>query len=790
MLVPLSWLRDFAPDLGGDLAALTDTFNELGLVVDGVQPVGEGLDDVVVARVLEIHAIEGADYIRRVVVDAGPGVGAGVQVVCGAHNFEAGDLVAFGPVGATLPSGMKLSRRKMKGAESNGMICSPDELGLGERGDGIMVLSSGTPGDPLRDVLGLTSDVVFDLDIETNRPDAMSIVGVARDVAAKLRIPFTLPDLAAPDTGGLVTIVVESPALCPRFTGTVFAGVVVGPSPQEVQRRLTLAGMRPINNVVDASNYVMLELGQPTHPYDLERLPGGGLLVRAARVGETLVTLDDVERTLGDGPYPDCLICDAESNPVGIGGIMGGASSEIAAGTSTVLLEAAYFTPMAIARTAKRLGLRSEASARFERGCDPEGINRAVARFRALLPDAAVTAGLVAVDAPTYLPALRRVEVRTARVNAILGTELTEAEVRGYLTPIGFDAEPVRDGVQEVVIPTFRPDSEREIDVIEEIARHHGYASIERTMPSSPRVGALTAYQRERRVVYDILVGAGCTEAFGLSLLAPGELERAGVSAEALVLANPLVREESVLRTSMLPGMLRAIAFNASRQSHDVRLFEVGQVYPRPASAEQPLPDERERVAVALAGQGGDAVGATRVWRILEGALRLEGVCMEPASVGGLHPTRTVRLCTRDGEELGVVGEVDPDVLAAHGIDGRLGWIDCDLARLLATRRRSDQARSVSRFPSNDIDLAFAVEETTPAAAIEATLRNAAGPLLVDLRLFDVYRGAGVEEGARSLAFRLRFCALDRTLTDDEVAEARRRSIEAVESAHPARLRG
>jgi phenylalanyl-tRNA synthetase beta chain len=685
---------------------------------------------------------------------------------------------------------MKLSRRKMKGVESNGMICSPDELGLGERGDGIMVLSSGAPGDPLRDALGLTSDVVFDLDIETNRPDAMSMAGVARDVAARLRIPFTLSDTTAPDTLGDVTVLVESPALCPRFTGTVLAGVVVGPSPQAVQRRLTLAGMRPINNVVDASNYVMLELGQPTHPYDLARLPGAGLLVRNARVGEKVVTLDGVERTLGDGPYPDCLICDAESNPVGIGGIMGGASSEIAPGTTTVLLEAAYFTPMAIARTAKRLGLRSEASARFERGCDPDGIPRAVARFRALLPEADVTAGLVAVDAPTYLPTPRRIEVRTARVNAILGTDLTDAEVRGYLTPIGFDAEAVRDGVQEVVIPTFRPDSEREIDVIEEVARHHGYANVARTLPSSPRVGALTPYQRERRLVADILVGAGCSEAFGLSLLAPGELERAGLSGEALVLENPLVREESVLRTSMLPGMLRAVAFNGSRQSPDVRLFEVGHVYPRPASEEQPLPDERERVAVALAGRGGDAVGATRVWRVLEGALRLDGVCMEPAAVPGLHPTRTARLRTRGGDDLGVVGEVDPDVLAGHGIDGRVGWIDCDLERLLTADRRSERARSVSRFPSNDIDLAFAVEEATPAAAIEATLREAAGPLLVDLRLFDVYRGAGMDAGTRSLAFRLRFCALDRTLTDDEVAEARRRSIEAVESVHPAQLRG
>ena len=788
MLVPLSWLRDFAPDLSDDARALTDTFNELGLVVDGVETVGKGLDDVVVARVLEVGPIAGADYIQRVALDAGPG--DVVEVVCGARNFGAGDLVALARVGAVLPGDVEITRRKLKGVESNGMICSARELHLGHDAEGIMVLATGTPGQTLAEALGLTPDVVFDLDIETNRPDALCMAGVARDVAAKLRLPFVLPDPSPPGPGTEVNIEIESPELCPRFSATVLGGVKVTASSRMVQRRLTVAGMRPINNVVDASNYVMLELGQPTHPYDLARLPGGGLRVRAARPGERLVTLDGVERVLGEGPSPDCLICDAESTPVGIAGIMGGASSEIATDTTTVLLEAAYFTPMAIARTAKRVGVRSEASVRFERGCDPESVDRAIARFCELLPDAAVQAGPFVVDAPRYLPTPRRVEVRTARVNAILGTQLSDAQVRSYLTPIGFRTEPVGDGLNEVEIPTFRPDSEREIDVIEEVARHHGYANIERTVPPSPLVGNLTPYQRERRLVRDILLGAGCTEAFGLSLLAPGDLERAGLDDRPLVLTNPLVREESVLRTSMLPGMLRAVTFNHSHQRHDLRLFEIGNVYPRPESPEQPLPDERERLAVVLTGLGGDAVGAARVWSVLAGALRLDGVRLDAARVAGLHPTRTARLLDRNGEELGVVGEVDPDVLQAHAIAGRVGWIECDLGRLLATARRSDQARPVSRFPSNDIDLAFEVEESTPAAAVEATLREAGGPLLDDLRLFDVYRGPGLAEGRRSLAYRLSFCALDRTLTDDEVAEARRRCIDAVEATHPARLRG
>jgi phenylalanyl-tRNA synthetase beta chain len=787
MLVPLSWLRDFAPDLGDDVDALTDTFNDLGLVVDGVQRVGEGLDDVVVARVLEVAAIEGADYIQRVVVDAG--AGDGVQVVCGARNFGAGDLVAFGPVGAALPNGMTLERVRKRGVESNGMICSPDELGLGPRGDGIMVLTAGAPGEPLTAALGLTADVIFDLDIETNRPDALCMAGVARDIAAKMGVEFVLPEPEPPGPGTAVDIEVESPELCPRFSGTTIADITVAPSLAWVQRRLTLAGMRPINNVVDASNYVMLELGQPSHPYDLARLPGGGLRVRAARPGEEVETLDGVTRVVGDGPSPDCLICDAASVPVGIGGVMGGASSEITDATTTVLLEAAYFTPMAIAPTAKRLGLRTEASVRFERGCDPEAIPRAVARLCELLPGSTVRAGLYLVDAPRYLPTPRQVDLRTARANAILGTQLDDARVRRYLTPMGFRVERVREGVHAVEIPTFRPDCEREIDVIEEVARQHGYARIERTVPSSPHVGGLTRVQSDRRLVREILVGRGCTETFGLSLLAPGEQEHAAVRDPVLVLANPLVREESVLRTSMLPGMLRAIVFNLSHQQGDLRLFEIGHVYPRPKSVEQPLPDERERLAVALTGEGGDARDAVRVWQTIATTLHLADVRLEQAEAPGLHPTRTAHIVAGD-DVLGVVGEVDPDVLAAHGIEARVGWLDCDLDAVLTAPRHSLQAKPVSRYPSTDIDLAFVVDDGVAAAAVESTLRRAAGPLLEAIHLFDTYRGPGVPDGHRSLAYRLRFCALDRTLTDEEVAARRRECIEAVASALGAQLRG
>ena len=793
MLVSLSWLRDFAPfDI--DPVALAETFDDLGMVVEGITRVGEGLDDVVVARVRAIDSIEGADKIRRVVVDAGTGRDD-LQIVCGAWNFEVGDLVPLAPVGAVLPGDFEITRRKMRGVESNGMLCSPIELRLGTEAGGLMVLSESDamqPGRPLREALGLEADVVFDLAIETNRPDAMCVAGVARDAAAKLRIPFAIPEwtvVSAPIDSTLVRV--DALELSPRFSATVFNGASVGPSSPLIARRLTLAGMRPISNLVDVSNYIMLELGQPTHPYDLDKLPGRGLVVRAARPGESIVTLDDVERRVGDGPTPDCMICDAADQPVGIAGIMGGASSEISPSTSVVLLEAAYFDRMAIAHTSKRLGLRSEASARFERGTDPKGLERSIARFASLTGLSASAMCVVGA-----VPDRRHIRVRTARVNAVLGTKVSDEQVRNYLAPIGFLAAPVEGepGVAEVVVPSFRPDTEQEIDVIEEVARHHGYANIPRTVPSGARTGGLTPYQRERRVVREVLTGAGIDEAVNSMLIGPGDHARAGLPegpADIVEADSPLAKEESVLRTSMLPGLLRSLAFNSARQNPDVSLFEIGHVFPPPRPGQQ-LPDERERLSVALAGTGVDARSAVNVWLTLSEALRLDGIELRAAGdAPGLHPTRTAALVVGpSGLVLGHVGEVDPAVVESHGVSGRVAWLDIDLEMLLADApRRSDEMRPVSRFPASDIDLAFEVPGTVPAAAVRHTLAGAAGDLAEWVRLFDVYRGPPLAADARSLAFRLRFRAPDRTLTDVDVAAVRRRCVDAVEATHGAALR-
>ncbi|HVX21756.1 MAG TPA: phenylalanine--tRNA ligase subunit beta [Acidimicrobiales bacterium] len=826
MKTPLSWLRDFAP-FDHDPAELAAVLDDLGLVVEAVDRVGEGLESVVVARVDQIAAIEGADRIRLVTADAGDGP---VEIVCGATNFAVGDLVPLAPVGAVLPGGFEIARRKMRGVLSNGMLCSGRELGLSDDHDGLLILTQvdgARPGLGVAELLGIEPDVVFDITVEGNRPDAWCIAGIARDLAARLQLPFTLPTPApapAPAPAGgaapvpvaeLATLVIEDLDLCPRMTVRVLPEVAVGPSPRWLARRLVLAGMRPINNVVDASNYVMLELGQPTHPYDLDRLGGGGLRVRRARPGEAVVTLDGVERRLGTpgrglgDTGEDCVICDAEGTPVGIGGIMGGESSEIGDGTTRVLLETAYFTPMAIARTSKRLALRTEASARFERGCDPWGIDRAADRFCELL-GFPVAAG--SLDVRGDVPRPLTLPVPVDRVNGVLGTTFDGDAVASLLEPIGFGCE-VAGGpgaaaggtVLTVTVPTNRPDVRPAPfgvdDVIEEVGRIYGYSRLPRRQPTWPEPGRLTARQRQRRLVRDVLVGLGGLEGWTPTFVADDDHALMGLSGPAVRVTNPLASEEAWLRRSMLPGLLRALAYNADRRQGDLRLFEVGTVFSHPdepgngggrvversgagGASRTVLPGERELVSVVLAAGGDDARTAVQAWRVLADAVGLADVrLMAAGSVPGLHPTRTALLVAggSPGTVLGAVGEVDPDLAARFGL-GRVGWLEVDLGLVATAPRRPVAARAVSRFPSSDVDLALVVDDGVPVDRVEGALADAGGDLLESVALFDVYRGDGVPAGRRSLAFRLRFCAADRTLTDQEVGELRLACIKAAEA--------
>ena len=786
MKVLLSWLRDFAP-IEGDPVELGLILGDLGMAVEEMDRIGEGLDGIVVGRVLDLRPHPNADRMQIVDVDLGDG--EATQICCGAFNMSVGDLVPAATVGTVMRNGMTITRAKKRGEWSNGMLCSPAELGLPGDPSGILLLADHLAvGAPLKAALGVDDDVLYDLEVNPNRPDAMSIAGVARDLAARLGLPFTVPapSVAAGSerSADVVTVEIDDPDRCGRFTARVLRGVTVGASDPRIASRLTLLGMRPINNVVDASNYLMLELGQPSHAYDLATLGGPGFRVRRARPGEQLVTLDELARTLTEA---DLLICDATDVPVGIAGIMGGAATEIGPSTTDVVVEMAWFARMPIAKTSRRLGLRSEASARFERGCDPEILELAQDRFVELLGGSAGVASSGLVDVRGELPDRSPIAVRPSRVNAVLGTELAPEAMQGLLDPLGFATTVGADGGLTVALPSFRLDSETEIDVIEEIARLHGYSRLGATMPVTTLSGGLTARQRDRRTLRRLAIGLGCCEATPMPFLAPGDLERAGLPGDGISITNPLVAEESVLRTSLLPGLLKAVRHNVSHRNADIALFEIGHVFRRPHDPDAELPDEREVLAIVVAHA--DATEAVAAWRTICDGLAIPGSDIANAEMPGLHQTRSgvVRV---DGDIVGAVGEVDPDVLAAYDIPGRVAWLEVDLDRLLAHRHGEPTYRPVSRYPSSDVDLAFEVAVGTSATDVEETIRAAAGSLCGYVRLFDTYRGDGVRDGHRSLAYRLRLQAIDRTLTDADVAAVRQAAIDAVEAAHPAHLRG
>ncbi len=790
MKVTLSWLREFAPDIDGDPVELGATLSALGLAVEEMELTGAIVDGVVLAKVLDLRPHPDADKIQLVDVDSGDG--QGLQVCCGAFNMSVGDLIPFATIGTVMPNGMEIAERKLRGEISNGMCCSGAEIGFGDDHEGILILNDRVVdgadlGMPLGDALGVQPDVLWDLEVNANRPDAMSVAGVARDLAAALGVPFSFPEYeverSEENAADLLSVEILDPSFCGRFVATVLRNVTVGTSPAWMQNRLTALGMRPINSIVDISNYVMLELGQPNHTFDLATVPDGHLRVRHARAGETLVTLDDVERPLIEA---DGVIANRKDEVISLAGVMGGATTEISDTTTDVLLEMAWWDPPSISRTVKRLNLPSEASTRFRRGVDwGDNIDRAMRRFMQLAGELGVVAVSGQVDEPGDLPDRAPVRVRPSKVNGLLGTEISALDMAGHLTSIGFAVEPVGDDL-DVTVPTWRWDTQTETDIAEETARMYGYEKIVRTVPKGETAGGLSAYQKDRRLVREIMVGAGCDETFPMPFLAPGDLRRAGLPEDGVTLTNPLVAEESVLRTSLLPGQLKAIAYNQSHRSADVRFFEIDHVF-LPARDGELLPDEREYLAVALAGE--EAPAAVAVLDTLDWALALPNVQLKPATPPGLHATRSAEIVVA-GRTRGVVGEVDPGVLESYGVEGRVAWIEVDLGELLTGPHGNRKYTPVSKYPSSDIDLAFEVSESVAAGQVEGSLRKGGGPLLKEVELFDVYRGDGLPEGTRSLAYRLRFQAADRTLTDAEVAEASQACIDTVAKQQKATLRG
>jgi phenylalanyl-tRNA synthetase beta chain len=797
MRVPLEWLLEHC-DPGLPVAAVEERLTMTGTKVEAVHHHGVGAAErFVVGRVLEAGRHPDADRLSVCRVDVGDGEPS--QIVCGAPNVAAGQTVAVARPGAVMPDGTTLGTAKLRGIDSAGMILAEDEVAIGTDHGGIMVLENGTaPGTPLADVLPIATEVL-ELEVTPNRPDCLGVYGVARELHAATGAPLG-PAPWADDPGSLgevagVEVRVECPELNPRFTARAFEGVAIGPSPRWLKARLMAAGLRPIDNVVDVTNYVMLLTGQPLHAFDLDRVAGGRLTVRRARDGERVETLDGQARALDAGMV---VIEDAEG-PTSIAGVMGGARSEVHEGTTRVLIEVATWDGPTIHRTSQLLGLRSEASGRFEKGLAPEQALEAQAvasRLMVQLTGARLLPGTVdAGPFATDPPPPQVVHLRTARVAGLLGRAIAPERQAEILRALDFEVEPRDDGLDVTVPPFRRRDVSREVDLVEEVARIDGLEKLPATLPKRRgAVGRLSAEQRLRRRAVDALVGRGMFEVVGWSFTEPGLADRLRLPEDDprrafVALENPMSEDHAVLRTTLLGSLLDAARRNHARGQGDLALLEAGTVYLARAGGE--LPHEHRALGGALTGRlqppswGTPApppAGFFAAKALLGAALEAVRApwSVEPAAEPFLHPGRAARVLV-GGEPVGWIGELHPLVAGAWDLDAQdCAAFEVDLDRALAHAVRVPQYADLTSFPALRQDLAVAVADDVPAAAVLATVRGAGGELLADARVFDLYRGEQVGEGRRSLALALTFRAPDRTLADEDVAPLRERIVAAL----------
>ena len=764
MKVPLSWLREYVPvtapaaELAERLAVATCEVERIGR--RGVPDLDGNLGLYRVGRVLEADKHPNADRLQLCVVDVGEAEPR--QIVCGAWNFGPGATVAVALPGAVLPDGRTLERAKLRGTVSDGMILSERELELGTDHAGILVLPEPfEPGTPLGDVLPLQEDVL-DVEVTPNRPDLLSVYGIAREVAALYRLELApppgadSPEIALDDR---VRVEIEDLGGCPRYDARLFEGVEVAESPPWLKARLTAGGMRPISNVVDVTNYVMLALGNPLHAFDADELADGRIVVRRARAGEELRTLDGALRRL-DGT--DLVIADAE-RAVALAGIMGGLETEVGGETKNVVLEAANFEPVGILKSSERHGLRTEGSNRWEKGVDPHLVPLAAGLATELISSLAGGQAPRRAEARTELPERPATRLRPGRTDAIVGLAVPEPDQRDALLKLGFEVA----GDWTVTAPTWRArDVTREIDLVEEVARIHGLEKVPFTLPRpSAMRGRLTRDQRLRRLVQEVLVGAGFSEAYTWSLAAEDR------DPKALRLPDPLSAEHAVLRTTLVDGLVDAARRNADAGNEAIALFELARVY---LPTGEQLPEERWRVGAIVEGGFFRAKGAVEA---LHRAVKVDP-SFERTSEPFLHPGKAART------EAGWVGELHPALLA-----GSWGVFELDLDTLF--ERVPDRAvyDDVITYPALRQDLAFTVPEAVLASDLIAAAREAAGPELREMRVFDVYRGDPVPEGKKSIAFRVAFQSPERTLSDDDARALRERIVSALGERFGAELR-
>jgi phenylalanyl-tRNA synthetase beta chain len=792
MKVSLEWLRKFI-DIRQSAEELAEILTRGGIEVGGVEHLNQGLDFIVVGEILRLERHPNAEKLWVCEVNLGD---KNVSIVTGAQNLLVKDRVPVALPGTTLPNGAEIQISKLRGVSSEGMLCSTEELLIDSHlGDprsegGIMILSPEAPlGESLGSILG-QGDSVLDLELYPNRPDCLAMVNVAREVSSLTGGTLNLPRWAETKEGpdypldSTAKIVIDEPELCHRYAGLLVDDIKIEPSPEWMQARLQAAGVRPINNIVDITNYCMLELGQPLHAFDRDII-SGAVHVRRAQAGESLITLDNVERTLD----PEMLLIADDEKALGLAGVMGGLNSEITESTKRILVESAHFSGVSIRRTSRRLGLRSEASNRFEKGINVHGVAATLGRVAELLLELGAGRPVGFVDEQGNLPEQTWVTLSVESTNSLLGTSLKEAEISQILERLKFPYQK-DDGVYRVAIPAYRADIQIEVDLIEEVARLIGYDRIPTTLPrGSQTQGRRTPEQEFRRKIRYLLVRLGLNEVLTYSFTRPEADRQFGYEERSIPLMNPLREELSVMRTSLIPGILEVAARNISRRNLDIRIFEIGNIY---WSTERPLtdlPEEQLRLAAVLYGK------SPRHWLnpVTEYSFyTIKGLIEEIAQEFGLeleyrlpnqpqviHPGRSAEIFLK-GQRIGFMGEIHPALGKELDLERALIF-ELELSPMMAASNLGIRAVSIPRFPALNRDLAVVVPKEVPALAVMSRIKELGGDLLKQVDIFDVYTGKPIPEDRKSLAFTLKYQSIDRTLKDEEINALNSQVLEGIE---------
>ena len=804
MFVSYKWLQDYVDLSGVSADELAEKITKSGIEVEGVEVLNEGITGVVVGHVIERVQHPNADKLSKCQVDIGQG--EPVQIICGAPNVAQGQKVAVATVGAVLPGNFKIKRAKLRGEESNGMICSLTELGIEakvvakEYSEGIFVFPQDAEVGTDAIALLNRNDEVLELGLTPNRADCLSMLGVAYEVAAILGRDVKQPEINLQPVNekatDYITVKVDANEDNPLYVAKVIKNVKIGPAPLWMQTRLMSAGIRPHKNVVDITNYILLEYGQPLHAFDYDRLGSKEILVRRANDGEKFTTLDDAERTLTS----DHLVITNGIEPVALAGVMGGANSEVTSDTTTVLLEAAYFTGGTVRKASKDHGLRSEASARFEKGVDPNRVRAAGERAAYLMAKYAggeVLEGASEIDTLTVEPAV--VSITLEKINSVIGTNLTVAEVEAIFERLQF-AVTSEDETITVTAPTRRGDIKIEEDLIEEVARLYGYDNIPKTLPiGSATPGKLSSYQEKRRIVRQYLEGAGLYQAVTYSLTSEEKAAQFALEKRDFIrLAMPMSEDRSILRLSIMPQLLEVLKYNSARQNDSLAVYETGAVFL--ANGNEVLPEEQEHLAGAITGlwhshswQGEKkAVDFYVLKGILEGLFAklglTESVTYVQAKVDNMHPGRTAEIHL-NGERIGFVGQVHPTMQKELDLKDTYVF-ELSLKAVLEAATVALRYEGIPRFPSITRDIALVVDKETVSGVLKDIIQTAGGKLLKEVNVFDLYEGDRMEEGKKSIAYSLKYMDPERTLTDEEVTKVHTQVLEALRNQAGAVLRG